>query len=200
MRPSPRLLLLVALAIAGGFFLGRAIWRPLAPVELPQAGMGAAAITQLPAFELPDLDGQRRPISEWSGRTLVVNFWATWCAPCRKEMPLLQQVHMERGGKDFAVIGVAIDRPEPVRTFVAETGVTYPILVGQQDAMAVADSFGTQFVGLPLTIVAVPGGDIVKVHLGELHPDDLAEILVATDRVIRGEITAATARKLLEKP
>jgi thiol-disulfide isomerase/thioredoxin len=196
---STRLLLIVALSIAGGFFLGRALWWRPVPVEPPQAGVGAAAITQLPAFELPDLDGQRRAIGEWSGQTLIVNFWATWCAPCRKEMPLLQQLHLERAGQNFSVIGVAIDRPDPVRTFVAETGVTYPILVGQQEAMDVADSFGSQFVGLPLTVVTVPGGEIVKVHLGELHAEDLSAILQARDRVIRGEITAAAARKLLEK-
>jgi thiol-disulfide isomerase/thioredoxin len=198
MRPSPRLLVLAALAVAGGFFLGRAIWWRGQPVEPPRAGVGAPAVTQLPSFELADLEGRRRAIGEWSGQTLLINFWATWCAPCRKEMPLLQQVHMERQGENFAVIGVAIDRPEPVRIFVAETGVTYPVLVGQQDAMAIADSFGSQFVGLPLTVVALPGGEIVKVHLGELHAEDLAAILETADKVVRGEMTPAAARALLE--
>jgi thiol-disulfide isomerase/thioredoxin len=200
MRLSPRLLVLVALSIAGGFFLGRAFWWRPAPVEPPRPGTGAPAITRVPVFTLPDLDGTPRSIADWTDQTLIINFWATWCAPCRKEMPLLQQVHSERAGQQFAVIGIAIDRPEPVRTFVAEAGVTYPILVGQQDAMAVAESFGRQFVGLPLSVVSLPGGEIVKLHLGELHPEDLRAILEATDAVRSGQLTVAEARQRLQAP
>jgi thiol-disulfide isomerase/thioredoxin len=155
------------------------------------------AVTRLPAFQLADLDGKRRAIAEWADRALIINFWATWCAPCRKEMPLLQQVHMDRSGDGFTVIGVAIDRPDPVRAFVAETGVTYRILVGQQDAMAVAESFGPQVVGLPVSVFTAPGGEILKIHVGELEPGEITSILAEVDRVIRKEISVARARELL---
>ena len=190
----PRLLLLLTLCIAGGFIVGRTFW---APPEPPSAPATTAIVTHLPAFELKDLSGVRRSIGEWSSQALIINFWATWCAPCRKEMPLLEQVHQERSGQGVAVIGIAIDDDDPVRTFVGETGVTYPILVGQQDAMTVAESFGPEFLGLPLTVVAAPGGEILKLHVGELHPDDLATILDVLDRLGAGKLSVADARKAL---
>jgi thiol-disulfide isomerase/thioredoxin len=191
-------LLLATLAIAGGYVAGRLWWDPT-PGQTRQADSEPLALTQVPVFSLADLNGQIRSISEWTSQTLIINFWATWCAPCRKEMPLLQQVHDERADRNFSVIGVAIDRPDPVQSFVMETGVTYPILIGQQDAMAIAESFSPRFVGLPLSVVSLPGGEIIKIQLGELHPEDLTAILATTDRVIQGELTAQQARKLLDQ-
>jgi thiol-disulfide isomerase/thioredoxin len=197
MRLPPRLLLLVALSVGAGYLLGRSLGWPPAINAPPRPGAGAPAVTHVPVFSLPDLDGRSRSITEWTADTLIINFWATWCAPCRAEMPLLEQLHRERAGSGFAIIGIAIDRADPVRTFLAETGVTYPILVGQQDAMAVAESFGPQFVGLPLSVVSLPGGEILHVHLGELHPEELRAILDATDRVNRRQLTVEQGRTLL---
>jgi thiol-disulfide isomerase/thioredoxin len=153
----------------------------------------------LPDFRLKDLSGATRSITEWTSQALIVNFWATWCAPCRKEMPLLEQVHGERGGQGLHVVGVAIDREEPVRTFIAETGITYPILFGEADAMAAAESFGTAFIGLPLTVVVAPGGAILKIHTGELDAGDLALIVDVLDRLIAGSLSVPQARTALEK-
>lgn len=205
MRGASRLLILLALSIGGGFFAGRAYWSihvpPSAPPSAPPpaAGVGGPALERLPALTLPDLAGTERSLEEWSRQALLVNFWATWCAPCRKEMPLLEQLHQERRDRGLAVVGIAIDREEPVRSFVAETGVSYPILVGQDTAMAAAEAFGPQFVGLPLTAVAAPGGEILGVHLGELHPEDLTRIAGVVDEVLAGRLSVAQARQRLEK-
>jgi thiol-disulfide isomerase/thioredoxin len=153
----------------------------------------------MPEFRLRDLAGQSRAIGEWSSEALVLNFWATWCAPCRKDMPLLEQLHQDRTGKGLAVVGIAIDREEPVRTFIGESGVTYPILLGEQEAMAAAESFGPSFVGLPLTVVAAPGGEILKLHVGELRAEDLTAIVSVLDRLAAGALSVAAARKALEK-
>jgi thiol-disulfide isomerase/thioredoxin len=191
----PRLALIVVLCVAAGLLAGRALWSP----DLPEAPRAAAAPgpERMPGFSLADTDGTVRSIDEWSGQALIVNFWATWCAPCRKEMPLLEQVHAERAGRGLTVIGIAIDRVEPVRSFVAETGVTYPILVGEQDAQLVAESFAPDFMALPLTVLVAPGGDILDVHVGELHPPQLAAFLDVLDRLAARTLTLAEARAAL---
>src|SRR5208283_4317817 len=69
---------------------------------------------RLPAFSLQDRDGHATPISNWRGKSLIINFWATWCAPCRREMPLLQALDRDWAGRDFRVIGVAVDQRDSV--------------------------------------------------------------------------------------
>jgi thiol-disulfide isomerase/thioredoxin len=151
----------------------------------------------LPEFVLPDLRGNERSISEWSGRPLIINFWATWCAPCRREMPLLQTLHQERKEDRLEVIGIAIDRLDEVEAFVAESGITYPILVGQQDAMAIAEQFGADFVALPFTVFTAEDGQVLWLHLGELHLEQLRIILEIGDRVAGGILDPASARTLI---
>jgi thiol-disulfide isomerase/thioredoxin len=196
-----RLAIIVALCLTAGFFTGRMFW-PSVP-ESPRAaadvaaGPAAGGATRVPEFQLKDLAGATRSISEWTGQATIINFWATWCAPCREEMPLLEQLHQERKDRGLAVIGVAIDREEPVRIFVGETGVSYPILVGQMDATAAAESFGPDFVGLPLTAFAAPGGDILDLHVGQVHATDLARFLDVLDRLAAGTLDLAGARQAL---
>jgi thiol-disulfide isomerase/thioredoxin len=151
----------------------------------------------LPEFFLDDLHGQSRSISEWADRPLLINFWATWCAPCLREMPMLQALQQERKDQPLEVIGIAIDRLNAVETFIKETSVTYPILVGQTEAMEAAEKFGPAFVALPFTVFTGPGGDVLYLHSGELHPEQLREILAITDQVTDGLITASEARERL---
>jgi thiol-disulfide isomerase/thioredoxin len=197
-----RLAGIVALCLVAGFFVGREVWPP-GPAG-PAADAAAedpprAAATRVPEFSLKDLAGATRSIGEWTGQATIINFWATWCAPCREEMPLLEQVHQERGGRGVAVVGIAIDREEPVRSFVGEIGVSYPILVGQMDATAAAEAFGPDFVGLPLTAFAAPGGEILDLHVGQVHAADLARFLDVVDRLAAGTLDLAGARAALAR-
>ena len=137
-----------------------------------------------------------REIGEFNERPMLLNFWATWCAPCRREMPLFQAMHEQRGD-ELQIVGVAIDRLDDVERFVAETGVQYPILVGQGDAMAVADSFGLDFVGLPFTVFADPDGRIIKAHIGEVHQSHIDDVLAAWQTVVSGEATLEDVRASL---
>jgi thiol-disulfide isomerase/thioredoxin len=158
------------------------------------------AAQKLPEFSLMGLDGQTHFISEWAGRPLLINFWATWCAPCLREMPMLQTLQQERKNQPLEVIGIAIDRLNAVETFVNETGVTYPILVGQTEAMEAAEKFGPAFVALPFTVFTGPGGDVLHLHSGELHLEQLQEILSITDQVTDGQLTASEARERFNPP
>jgi thiol-disulfide isomerase/thioredoxin len=154
-------------------------------------------VEQLPEFSLADLDGRQREISEWRGRTLVINFWATWCAPCRREMPLLQALQDEGSDRGLQVIGIAVDRLPDVRAYVAETGITYPILVGQQDAMNAAELFGPEFTALPFTLFVAADGQVLGRHLGELNLEQLRQILGFLDQLADGDLSLAEARRLM---
>ncbi|MGD8429861.1 MAG: TlpA disulfide reductase family protein, partial [Ectothiorhodospiraceae bacterium] len=79
-----------------------------------------------PLFALPDMNGERHSIAEWDGRVIVLNFWATWCAPCREEMPLLVDLQDKYGDQGLQIVGVALDRPDAVKAFADKMGLNYP--------------------------------------------------------------------------
>ncbi|TFG87813.1 MAG: TlpA family protein disulfide reductase [Chromatiales bacterium] len=151
----------------------------------------------LPELTLNDLRGQPRAVAEWAGRTLLINFWATWCAPCRKEMPLLEQFQQSQDPARMQVIGIAIDRLDPVVRFLGETGVTYPNLVGEMDATRAAEQFAPGF-ALPLSIVAAPDSTVLAVHIGEIRPSDLEQIAAVADALATGTLSTADAAKQLK--
>ena len=191
--------LIVVACLTAGLYFGRNLSLSIDDSGrlIPQPDLTNAA-TVLPDFVLSDLNGVPRPISEWSGQPILINFWATWCAPCRREMPLLQKLHEESGNDGLQVIGIAIDRAPDVSAFTMETGITYPILVGQEDAIEVTDGFGLDFLGLPFTVLVDQDGQILKIQLGELHADDLKLIVAVTAELRAGEIGVNAARQRLQ--
>ena len=191
--------LIVVACLTAGLYFGRNLSLSIDDSGrlIPQPDLTNAA-TVLPDFVLSDLHGVPRPISDWLGRPILINFWATWCAPCRREMPLLQKLHEESGNDGLQVIGIAIDRAPDVSAFTMETGITYPILVGQEDAIEVTDGFGLDFLGLPFTVLVDQDGQILKIQLGELHADDLKLIVAVTAELRAGEIGLNAARQRLQ--
>ena len=176
---------IVVLAAAGGYLANRT-W--IDGAEPPPE----RRIT----FTLPDLGGTPRSLDEWHGRPLLVNFWATWCAPCRREIPLLKQVQAAHGG-DLQVIGVAVDYLEDVVAYAETAEFNYPVLVGQEAAMAAAETSGIEFVGLPFTIVLSADGRLIKTHMGEILDTQLEEIVAVLGRLEGGEIDVGEAREAL---
>jgi peroxiredoxin len=122
-------------------------------------------------FTLPDLKGVKHDIHEWDGKVIVLNFWATWCPPCRKETPMFVQLQNTLGAKGLQFVGVAIDDHNKVKDFVDTYGVNYPILVGVDDAIEIAKTYGNRFGALPYTVVIDRTGKIVYVQRGELERD-----------------------------
>ena len=128
-----------------------------------------------------------------------MNFWATWCAPCRREIPLLKAFQDEQGGNGFQVIGIAVDFPEAVANYAEAAQFNYPVLVGEQDAMAVAESSGVQFVGLPFTMFVASDGELLSAYIGELHQTHLDQIVEIMTRLDRAEISKDEARTALDE-
>ena len=139
----------------------------IAALDLPMPAPVVPA--RLPDFSLNDLQGKSIPISTWSGKSLIINFWATWCAPCRHEVPLLKSLAGEWAGRDLSVVGIAVDYRDKVQDFADQFKIDYPLLVGEQDALDVAAKFGMVSPGFPFTVFTDRRGEVVALFVGELH-------------------------------
>lgn len=186
--------------MAGALFYAARI-----PVKAPAPQMPASStapkaldVVSYPEFVLPDIEGTDRAFSEWQGKNRLINFWATWCAPCRREIPLLKEFQAEQGDDGILVIGIAVDIVEEVQQYAEAAEFNYPILVGEMDAMAVAEQSGLQFHAMPFTMIVTADGEFLNAHFGELHRPDLNKISDVLARLDAGEIDTDTARQALE--
>jgi len=170
-----------------------------APQAVPRAEPETAADGEAPiypVFRLADLNGRQHDFSEWSGKHRLLNFWATWCAPCRREIPLLKAFQEEHGDR-ILVIGIAVDFADAVADYAETAEFNYPILVGQEDAMAVAETSGIEFIGMPFTMIVAADGELLNTHMGEITAADLEHISRVLTMLDDGEIDKASARKAL---
>ena len=129
------------------------------------------------SFVLDDLDGQPLDILDLHNQEpLIINFWATWCAPCRKEMPLLNNYYLTKNADQANVLGIAIDEIDQVNSFVAELGIDFPVLVGQSEAYELMQTLGNTILTLPYTIVVNNEGRIIWSKSTEIKREDLEQI------------------------
>jgi thiol-disulfide isomerase/thioredoxin len=171
-------LALAAVALGGGAWWS---WRPqLHPALRPAAATAAAdpAVQRFFALNLDDADGRHRPLSEWRGKLLVVNFWATWCTPCVEEMPLLQRVADQYSARNVAVIGIGVDDADKVREFRGKLSIRFPLLVAGFDGMDLARQLGDPEPVLPYTALVSPSGRVVEQQSGRLKDSELRGWLV----------------------
>jgi thiol-disulfide isomerase/thioredoxin len=195
---------LLALLCGALFYAAR-----FAPIPEPQAEAPAVAASSTiaaprkieavthPEFTLPDISGKPRDFSEWQGKNRLINFWATWCAPCRREIPLLKAFQDAQSTNGFEVIGIAVDFPEAVAEYAEDAEFNYPVLVGEQDAMAVAESSGIEFIGMPFTMFVASDGEYLGAFIGELHQPHLDTVVDVMTRLDRSEIDKEDARREL---
>ena len=146
---------------------------PLTTTIAPTDGRPHTAVTNLFAQSLNDLDGKPQALSQWQGKALLVNFWATWCAPCVEEMPELSSLAAADGGQRFNVIGIGIDSPSNMAEFASKLKIAYPLYVGGVAGSEISREFGNSAGGLPYTVLIGADGQVRKTYLGKLKFDEL---------------------------
>jgi thiol-disulfide isomerase/thioredoxin len=178
MRPGRREALMLAAAgvaaAAAGFLAGPALLR------LGEEGKSQGS--RLFAASLPDLAGNTRRLAEWRGRLLVCNFWATWCAPCREEIPLFIAARAKYAPGVAEIVGIAVDNRSKVSEFVATYAIPYPILLADVTGLELTRELGNSSGGLPYTVILDRAGSIAHRKLGAFKAGQLDTILADMTR------------------
>jgi peroxiredoxin len=126
------------------------------------------AVSALFQSSLPDTQNQQRSFSEWKGKTLLVNFWATWCPPCVAEMPELVELQADMASHNLQIIGIGIDSPSNIRQFAEKLEISYPLLVAGMEGTELSRQFGNQGGGLPFTVLIGADGRVRQTYIGRL--------------------------------
>lgn len=174
MTPLRRALLMAgvgAVAAVAGYAANA--WRigafgPPAPEDAAAAILGST---------LKTLDGAPQPLAAWRGRILVINYWATWCAPCREEIPLFVRLQQEYAAKNVQFIGIAVDQADKVRDFAREFKVDYPLLIAGIDAVDLSRRAGNKAGVLPYTLILDRTGKLAASLLGGISEARMREEL-----------------------
>ncbi|MBB5017456.1 thiol-disulfide isomerase/thioredoxin [Chitinivorax tropicus] len=166
MSKTKHLMLIATIAVAGlaaGIFT--ATLQPLSAKTVATAPETGADLLNTP---LPGLDGKQRKLSDWKGKVVIVNFWATWCQPCRQEIPEFVELQNKYRAKGVQFVGIALDESAAVSKFSKELGMNYPILLGEEQAMEMMRTAGNKVGGLPFTTILDRQGKIVSIAAGKL--------------------------------
>ncbi len=149
---------------------------------------------RLPTFSLADRTGKPISIATWRDKSLIINFWATWCAPCRHEIPLLESLSREWRGRGVEVIGIAVDYRDQVLAYADELKIAYPLLIGEQDALHVAAELGFESPVFPFTVFTDRRGEVVTLYVGELHKAQADLILSVVQNLNQNRVQLPEAR------
>lgn len=168
-RPTLAILLLAVLAAAAGGWLQHASRLAHVPAGAAVAEVG----DRRPDLVLPDLDGQPHRLSDYAGHRVLLNFWASWCAPCIAEMPALARAQAKFGEHGAIVVGIAMDDPLRARAFLARHPVAYPILLGRLESPSTSLQLGDRAEVLPYSVLLDDSGRILAHQRGPLTPAQL---------------------------
>jgi thiol-disulfide isomerase/thioredoxin len=166
-------LALVAVVAAGAGF---AIHRHYLG-ETSTAALSAAAREAVFQTTLKDLAGNPQRLDQWRGKILILNFWATWCEPCRKEIPEFIRIQQQYRDQGLQFVGIAIDQPEKVASFAGEIQFNYPLLIGNLDAIELSRKLGNTIGALPFSVIIDRSGNLVRAELGVLDAGKLTSLL-----------------------
>ncbi|MBL8383741.1 MAG: TlpA family protein disulfide reductase [Burkholderiales bacterium] len=163
LRRRATLVIAGILALAAGAWIG---WVRIAPE-------GGGSVAPLWSAQLQDLHGRAVDLNRFRGRPLIVNFWATWCGPCKEEMPDFQRLAASTLGKRIQIIGIGIDNADNMREFAEKLQISYPLLVGGAQAMDLMKAMGNRVGGLPYTVIYDGRGNLTVQHLGRISASQL---------------------------
>ena len=166
------------LAMLMGFYLSaRHFAQPVevaaAPLMPGPVSSGSLVGNQRPDFELANHYGDMVSADDFSGKTVLLNFWATWCAPCREEMPMLMDLQRDNASEGLQVVGIALDDVQAVKRFVRSYGISYPVLVGEADVFDTSAAYGNQEGVLPFTVLIDNKGVVRWQYAGMLRAEDI---------------------------
>lgn len=162
MKKTLLVLLVAAIAAAAGFGVYKA-----------SQALKQSEYISVAEFSLPDTAGKDRAISEWKDKLRVINFWATWCPPCREELPALVELQKQYADKNVQFIGIAIDDAEPVKKFLKNMAVNYPMLIAAQSGIELAFNLGNYASAIPYTLIVDKENHVVFQHSGEISKAQL---------------------------
>ena len=168
--------------------------QPVAGDEAPAGQPPAAVIPdQIPDVSLPDLQGRRHALASYQGHPTIFNFWASWCAPCLREIPLLNEIRHDAAANQMQVVGIAADLEGNVVKFLKTTRIDYDVLIGEHEGSEAAARFGVPLV-LPFSVFVSAGGHVVAIKVGELHRDEAMAMLAAIRELDLGKRDLADTR------
>ncbi len=165
--------------MAMAIIIGMGVWFSFLnkPAASPASKPAKTLPQQLPSFSMQDSTGTTRNSSEWSGKILIVNFWATWCPPCQEEMPELVVFQEQYSSKGVQVVGVAVDNLEPVKSFMQLNNINFPVVLGQDDAIELGKKMGNRISVLPYTAIFDQTGKTLYAQPGKISFDILEGII-----------------------
>ncbi len=137
----------------------------------------AATSAVIYSASLPDLSGKQQSLGQWSNKLLVINFWATWCAPCLEEMPIFVRLQEKYGPMGLQIVGIAADSAVNSGKFAEKLRINYPVLADEGGAIALSKRLGNRLGLLPFTIVLTPGGDFLMTKLGVVIESDFEQLI-----------------------
>jgi thiol-disulfide isomerase/thioredoxin len=168
-KPIGAILLFISVAAITSYF---------ASEKTIEQNVNQASTAELFATTLPDQNGKPQALSQWQGKIIVLNFWATWCPPCREEMPELSELNTEYQDKNVIVIGIALDEIGLIKAFDEENNMSYPLLAAEEPGSNLAFNLGNDKSALPFTVIIKPDGTIANTYFGRISKALLEETLV----------------------
>ncbi len=166
MQSYGRLLIVVVLSILSGWFL---FHKTIETERSQKTNTAVSDKNVLASASFSDMQGRQQALKQWQGKIIVLNFWATWCPPCREEMPELSAMQAQYSNKNLVIVGLSTDDLDKTKAFIKTSPVSYPILAGDMEAMNFAESLGNDRGILPYTVIIDANGNVVERFFGRIN-------------------------------